>query len=253
MARKFQKRSRSRKTFRKRARGRSRATLKTTIRRVLNKTTETKFYDVAGENLQLYHNVGQSGGALIPTTQYGDPTFFNPWSDIPAGTGRANRIGDKITPLSMTIKLWIASKLDRPNLMFRVIICKMPKSVGNTLTNSNNVYIFQPSQLGATGNTMIMPIDYDRGIKPYYDRVFNLQVGFSQYGGPVNVGKECHKYLALKIRRKCSGTIVFDNAAQNIVNSPLAMYIIPYDSYGTLVVDNIASYSYSMRMYYKDT
>ena len=220
----------------------------------MNKATETKYYDIAGENLQLYHNVGQSGAVVAPTTQYGDPTFFNPWADIPPGTGRANRIGDRITPLSMTMRIWLANKLDRPNVMYRIIICKMPKSIGATLTTSSSTYIFQAAQLGASGNTMVLPLDFDRGIKPYYDRVHNLQTGtsFTASGSITAVQKECHKLIKLKIKRKRPGNVVFDSAAQNIVNAPLALYVIPYDSYGTLVTDNIASYSYQMRMYYKD-
>jgi hypothetical protein len=31
-----------------------------------------------------------------------DPTFFNPWSDIPPGTGHTNRVVDKIQPVSMS-------------------------------------------------------------------------------------------------------------------------------------------------------
>jgi hypothetical protein len=219
----------------------------------MNKATETKYYDIAGENLQVYHNVGQSGGVLIPTTIYSDPTFFNPWADIPPGTGRANRVGDKITPLCMTMKIWLATKLDRPNVMFRIIVAKMPKSIGTTHTTSNNVYIFQLSQTGATGNAMVLPVDHDKGIKPYYDRVHNLQLGYSSYNGEAAGGKEGHKLVQLKIKRKRAGNIIFDSVSQDIVNSPLALFVIPYDSYGTVVTDNIASYSYHARMYYKDT
>jgi len=221
------------------------------VKRIMNKATETKYYDVAGEDLQLYHNVGQSAGALVPTTIYSDPTFFNPWNDIPPGTGRANRIGDKITPLCMTMKIWLANKLDRPNVMYRIIVCKMPKSIGATLTTSSSTYIFQLTQTGSTGNAMVLPIDHDKGIKPYYDRVHNLQVGFSHVNNGTN--KECHKFVQLKIKRKRAGQIVYDSVSQDIVNSPLALFVIPYDSKGTLVTDNIASYSYHARMYYKDT
>jgi len=221
------------------------------VKRILNKSTETKYYDIATENQQIYHNKGCSGGAAITSTQWSDPTFFNPWSDIPAGTGRANRIGDKITPLSMNLRIWLATKQDRPNVMFRIIICRMPKSIGTVYTTSANVNIFQDAQLGSTGNTMVMPVDHDKGIKPYYDRTFNVQVGFSATVG-ASVGKECHKLIKLKIKRKNANSIVFDSASQNIVNSPLSMYVLPYDSYGTLITDNIASYSFHARMYYKD-
>jgi hypothetical protein len=221
----------------------------------MNKATETKYYDIADENRQIYHNVGESGGVALPTTIYGNANFFNCWADIPPGTGRANRVGDKIMPLSMTMKLWIASKADRPNVMFRVIIAKMPKSIGNTTTNSSNVYLFQTAQLGATGNTMVMPVDHDKGIKPYYDRTFNIlgQHPASFDGSITAAKKEKHILKRIKIKRKRASAIIYDSATQNIVNAPLALFVIPYDSYGTVVTDNIASFSFQMRMYYKDS
>jgi len=191
-----------------------------------------------------------SGGIVNPTTIFSNPTFFNPWSDIPPGTGRANRVGDKITPLSMSLKLWIANKKDRFNVMYRVIIARMPKAIGGTLTTSSNVDIFQAAQLGASGNNMILPVDHDKGIKPYYDRTFTIYNSANWIDS--NSQKEKARLIKIKIKRKKASNIVFDSVSQNIVNSPLALYVIPYDAYGTLETDNIASYSFHTRMYYKD-
>ena len=247
MARYKKKRS-FRKSYKRKTRGKS--SLKKTIRRVLNRQTETKYFDLAVENVDVYHNVGPSPILPLPTaTARSDPTFFNPWSDIPPGTGRANRIGDKIRPVSMQIKIWLANKLDRPNIMYRIMVVRMPKAIGTTSTTSSNVYPFQAAQLGGTGNSMILPLDHDRGVRAYYDRVVNLQIGKTQAGSN---DKEIHKLVRISLRRK-SNVITFDSAAQNIVNSPLALYIIPYDSFGTLVTDIVASYSYHVRMNYKDT
>jgi hypothetical protein len=121
--------------------------------------------------------------------------------DIPPGTGRANRIGDRIKPLSMSINLWLAT---------------------------------------------ILPLDTDRGVKAYYDRVFTTNLAVT------GNGRESHMIVKINLLRKESRDIVYDSANQNIVNSPLLLYVIPYDSYGTLITDNITSYSYSMRMRYKD-
>ena len=249
MARYKKKRS-YRKSYRRKARGK-RTNLKRIVQKVLAKNTETKYYDIGDENVQVYHNMGRSGGAVFGNP-YGDSTFFNPWSDIPPGTGRANRIGDKIRPMSMTITLWLANKLDRPNLMYRVLVVRMPKSIGATLTTSSNVDLFQAPQLGAVGNRIVLPIDTDRGMKAYYDRTFTTNVGFS-YDNVNSRGLEVHKKVNIHLRRKNAREIIFDSAAQNIVNSPLALYVIPYDSKGTLVTDNIASYAYICRMRYKDT
>jgi len=124
----------------------------------------------------------------------------------------------------------------------------MPKAIGTVYTTSANVNIFQDAQLGATGNCMVLPVDHDKGIKPYYDKVIALQRA-PPWGAD---GKEIAKLVRLKIKRKQSNAIIYDSASQNIVNSPLSLYIIPYDAYGTLITDNIASYSFHCRMYYKD-
>ena len=51
------------------------------------------------------------------------------------------------------------------------MVVRMTKSIGVTVTTYNNVYSFQLSQTGVCVNGMILPLDKDRGIKTYYDRV----------------------------------------------------------------------------------
>jgi len=220
------------------------------------KKAETKYFDIAEENVQLYHNNGTA------TTLTSNPaslqTIFNPWADIPVGTGRSDRIGDRIIPRGMSLKIWFANKSDRPNVMFRVIICRAPKIVTGAATTYNSMYPFQPANLGATGNQMILPLDKDRGIKAFYDKTFNLQLGTSNVEVPIlgYVGKELHMVKKFWIKSK-GRPIQFDPAAgvgtnSTIANNPLLVYVIPYDSYGTLKTDNIASVSYFARLYYKD-
>jgi len=245
------KRSRSRKysTSRRRS-GKSNQmgnrVFQSRVRSAVLKTAETKYYDVADENVQLYHNNGTNS---LPGNPAGLSTLFNPWADISKGTGRQERIGDKITPRGMALKIWIANKLDRPNVMYRIILARLPKTLAGSAVTNSNVFAFQNANLGATGNLMISPLDSDRGIRPLYDKVFNNQMGHSVSG--VNL-KECHMYKKLWIKSRKARNIVYDSAGQFIVNNPLIIYIIPYDSYGTVVTDNIASCSYYARMYYKD-
>lgn len=212
----------------------------------MNQKTETKYYDIADENDQLYHDVGYSG--VVPANANSEGSLvnlFNPWSDIPPGTGRANRIGEKISPVGMSLKLWISNKQDRMDVMYRVMVLRLPRTTETgAVTTFNNLRIFNAAQLGNTGNKMILPVDKDMGIKALYDRVFSIK-------GNV-LTKEYHRYIKLWIKRKRSRTIVFNNAQQTIVNNPLAVYVIPYDAFGTLPSDNIASCSYYCRLYYKD-
>lgn len=230
----------------------ARSSLKASITQVLMKKTETKYYDIAEENVQLWHNVGASVAGPVGLPLKSFSVFFNPWADINKGTGRQDRIGDKITPRGMSIKLWIANKLDRPNLMYRIMVIRAPKAVSGAIVGYDNIDWFDAANLGSSNNRMILPLDNDRGAKAYYDKVINLNQGNAGVGGSA-AGKEGHKLVKLWIKRKSSSPIVFDNAANNrIVNNPLLFYVIPYDSFGTLVTDNVASCSYYCRMYYKD-
>lgn len=220
--------------------------------RVLNKKTETKYHDIAQENMQLSHNRGYQQFPLAPSTLGSDPVFFNCWQDISQGTRRWERIGDKITPRGMSIRLWLANKLDRPNIIYRVIIGTVPQVQNVTAVNANNIDWFQTANTGATGNRLILPLDTDAGFKTFYDKIFRNEAGFSSsvVGGNW-VQRECHKFVKIWIRRKNARPIVYDNT-NKINNRYIYMLILAYDSYGTLETDQIASYSYNCRMYYKD-
>ena len=92
-----------------------------TVKRITNNTlmkrAETKYAVINRENVQLYHNVGETGGAVGPyLNPYTDANFFNCWSLINTGTAAFNRIGNEIYPRGMSIRMWLANKSDRPNL-----------------------------------------------------------------------------------------------------------------------------------------
>lgn len=249
------KRKYSRRKFRKSRRGKygrkSRRTFKSRVMKILNRKVETKYFDQGVENVNLYHNIGYS--PTLPTigTQPGSLIdLFNPWQDIGQGTGRQSRIGDRINPRGMSIKFWLANKDDRPNVMYRIMVVRCPKTVSNTIVTYNNINPFQPVNQGSVGNTMIMPLDKDQGYRALYDRVFNLQVGNSASGATL---REAHKLVRLFIKRKNSKPIVYDQSVGGpIVNNPLLVYVIPYDSWGTPTSDRIASVAYYCRLYFKD-
>lgn len=245
-----QKRTRSRsrrrsKSRSKRARGS--VSLKRRVNQIVRSNLETKFFEASYENQQLYHNQGflpSNGVVQIVDYDGTSSDFFNPWQDILKGTGRANRIGDQITPVGMSLSIWLANKQDRPNLMYRVIVARVPKAVGGNLTSSINLKYWQIEDQGQLGNKMIRAIDKDRGIKTLYDKVFTIN--------GMTTGKEYHKRIKLWISRKTQRKVIFENGDQNIVNNPLVLLITPYDSFGTLITDNIASCAFRYRMYFKD-
>jgi len=253
--RKYPSRLKRRKTRMTRGRStrRARQSFKSRVTQVLMKKAETKFYHFAEENIQLNHNIGRNAGtALIPAM--GSLTnMFNIWADIPKGTGSSQRIGDRVTPRGMALKIYLANKQDRPNSMVRIIIARVPKAINGTATTVSNVNPFETTlQLGNNGNKMLMNADSDRGVRFLYDKIH--RVGPQTFGYAASqYQKEQTKVLRLWIKSKRSRDIVFDSTnSSQIVNNPILMWAIPYEQYSTKETDEIASIAYEGKLYYKD-
>lgn len=237
------KKTRSGKSSRKRGR-----TFQSRVRKAVLKTAETKYYDIGVENEQLYHNTGTQQ-LLFPGFIRSIPPFFNPWQAIGTGVARYNRIGDRITPRGIALKMYLANKADRPLTMVRVIVAILPKVIAGVVT----IPRFNPFQVangGLLGNYMLTPADKDMGVKFLYDKIVTLNNGWD-YGTSASV-RERTKIVRLWIKSKGNRPIVYDNGGIDINVRPLAVYCIPYEQYSTLNTDNICSMAGFMRMYYKD-
>jgi len=230
------------------------ASFKTRVQRVLMRKAETKKYQFAAENVQLQHNIGYNSNAPPLITLGSMTTFFNIWADIQKGTSSHQRIGDRITPRGMSLKIWYANKVDRPNCMFRVIVARAPKAINGVATAASSITDpFDQINLGATANKLLLPLDKDRGIKALYDRVHTVSAScVSNVDGPATK-KERTKYLKLWFRNKKSRDIIYDSTnSDQIVNNPVLLWIIPYEQYSTAQTDQVASCSYYGTIYYKD-
>lgn len=213
------------------------------------KKAETKYAVINRENVQLYHNVGETGGLIGPyLNPYTDSQFFNCWSLIQTGTQVFNRIGNEIYPRGMSIRLWLANKANFCNLHYRVVIGCLPKmNVAGAVTTATN---FQ--WIENYFNVLQGFPNHDAGVKLFYDKVIRNEAGFTSVPLGGTGGKEYHKFLKIFIRRKRANKIVYAAGTNVIKNKPVFMAVIPYDSYGTLVTDNIASMAYSCKLYWKD-
>lgn len=212
------------------------------IKKVSLRQCETKQSFSISENQQLYHNVVSIRQDLLFTGQG--------ITDVNTGTSSYNnRIGDTVIARGVSIKLWLANKLDRPNVMYRVVVFRFTS--GDTVT-TNDIYY--------SGSANFMLKDYNtEKIKVLYSRVVNLQVGYS--GVPKTntgntlydpVAKEAHKLLKIWIPLK-NKKVVYESDNSGVPKwSDIGFAIVPYDSYGTLTTDNIASFSYQTKFYFKD-
>jgi len=250
--------SRKRSRRGKYARRRRRSTLKRTVKRILDRKIETKVADFGGENIQLYHNAGETGGAVGPfLAPQGNVNFFNPWRLILAGTADFNRIGNEIEPRGMRLRIWLANKLDRPNIIYRVSVGILPKlNQAGVVTTATNAEWLMPTV--GNGNNLIRRVNHDLGVKMLFDRLIRNEQGSNLVANELlqsdQNNKECHKVVDIWIRRKRSSKIIYNGAGAGatIVNKPVFLCVTPYDSFGTLVTDNIASYAYNCTLYFKD-
>jgi len=219
------------------------------VKRVIMKTAEKKYYDAAEENVQLYHNVGKSvaySGAVYPYAFYMNPL------GLQQGTSSGQRIGDKIQSTGLSVKMWLSQKSDRPNVMYRILVLAYPDlDIGGLSAYIGvNQRIFYPLD---AGNAMIENVQTDN-FNVVYDRVIRP---IAQSGYPNPTGKEHSTYHRFYIPTNRVISYRDDTAGGSTVipknqRDRLAMFVIPYDAWGTLVTDNIASMAYVFRHYYRD-
>ncbi len=93
---------------------RQQAGVKAITRTIIRRNMETKTVGKQAENVQLFHNKALYLSNLLATTQgVEDP------NDL---TTNAARIGDSVKLTNLNIKFWLSNKLDRPNVMYRLIM-----------------------------------------------------------------------------------------------------------------------------------
>lgn len=217
--------------------------LKSMVNSMIMRKSETKHLVGSAENIQLYHNCGvvASGfGAII----------FNPWQSIAQGASSIQRIGTEVYPLGMSVRLELFNKLDRPNLTYRIVVLEVPKYYNGAGTNSQ----FDWRDTTGSLNSLLAFMKPDTGIKVLYDKIVKNEAHFS--AAPATLagdqdGKECHIVHQFYVRANSRNKLIWDVQNQ-LINKPWALYIIPYDSYGSLTLDNVASCAINTKYFFKD-
>jgi len=165
------------------------------IKRISLRNVETKATHKVQEDIDINHNLGFIHSNLLKTEQG--------LTDTDTGaTAYANRLGDEVIARGLSIKLWIANKSDRPNVMYRLCVFKY---------QSQSIPALADCFTGANGNRMMDKLDNEY-ITILYQKIFNLQVGFSAaYGVTGTAGqKEAHTYRKIWIPLK-NKKLVYNN------------------------------------------
>lgn len=207
------------------------------IDKVSLKKAETKETHRIEENNTVNHN-GESLKLSLLYTQQG-------MGDNDVGTSNYDcRIGNEIVAKGLSIKMWFANKLDRPNVMYKVVIFRYR-------VNEIPTTIYKAQ---GTSNIMLRDVDTDK-ITILAVKHFNLNQGAAERIVTATdsfAGCEGHIYKKFWINLK-NRKIQYDSN-----NSGLPKYyniglsVVAYDSWGTLTTDTICSYAFNSKLYFKD-
>lgn len=231
--------TRKRGSFKKRAvkQAKKRSLVKL-IKSVSLKNSETKNTHQISENNDINHNTQYLTTNLLYTRQgIGD-----------GNTGTSSysmRVGDEVIARGMQFKMWFATKEDRPNVMFKIVVFKYFSQSTPPTT------IFKGQ---GTSNLMVRDIDVER-IKILKVKMFNLNVGYSAIAGTASASvarKEAHKYIKMYIPLRNSKIKYIADDSGTPMKYDIGLAVMAYDSYGTLTTDTIASYAVNCKFYFKD-
>lgn len=207
------------------------------INKVSLKKAETKETHRIEENINVNHNAQSIRTSLLYTQQG--------IGDQDAGiTSYDCRVGNEIVARGMSIKMWFANKLDRPNVMYKVIVFRYRADTVPTT-------IFKPQ---GTTNIMLRDIDTDR-YTVLAVKQFNLNQGSADRiitATDVFAGVEGHVYRKFWINLKNKKIQYIDNNNGSPKYYDMGICVCAYDSYGTLPTDTICSYAFNAKLYFKD-
>lgn len=207
------------------------------MKKVALRQCETKLSNQTNENQQLYHNRTNYISGLFATnqgTQDPEGLEFN----------TRNRVGDEIIARGMKFKWWLSTKTDHPNVMYNIYVFYY-----NTLETPTDSNFWRGTN--GVGGVMNRMIDAPNPERIKILKKFTVQPKAAFYE-PAPNGKEFSQY------REC--WLSFNNKKityrRDNVTQPkgwdLGFAIVPYDSYGSLATDNIASFAFSTTLYFKD-
>lgn len=215
-----------------------------TVRRVVGGMAETKFIRLTSENLGLNHNVGLGGTA--------GPVVYGNLLRTDQGTNQNQRTGDSIFAKYLKLKIWISTKADRPNVMFRMMIISTPMDQVNTTGPADFWRNYNGNRILDYVNTDKYGIVWSKIVKITHGDT-SFEIGIPPEGGSKlhEVSKYVNIYVPLN-RKISYQTDTSGTPTPSKQRDCLSLCIIPYDAFGTLTTDTIATYASCGLFCYKD-
>lgn len=230
------KQYRKRRTTRRKSTGLTR--LNKQMKTIALRQCETKVANDYAENLQLFHNGTEYKGAFLLTSAgTGDGQGF--------GSANRVRIGDEIIARGLKLKWWVSNKFSRPNVMYNIYVFYY-----NTLEQSLDDSVFWRGTDGVGGsmNRMLDAPNPER-VKVLKKITINSK---NQYGDLGSNGREHSQFRECYISFNNKKITYRRDSSTQPKGWDVGFAVVPYDAYGTLTTDNIASFGWSSTFYFKD-
>lgn len=196
------------------------SSVKNLVSKMIIGKKEMKHNDYNVGKVELYHNVATS--YMLQLTPNASVVFPQ------QGDTDNSRNGNQIYLSYQTIRILFGCKLDRLNTKYRVSVIRVRK--GGTVASYEDVFD------NITGNVLIDPFDTDK-VKVLYSKIVQPS-GISPIQFDAN--KEKTAYLKLNIQYKKNVSFLDDTSVHHNLPYDNWLVIQAYDTYGSLITDNIA-------------
>ncbi len=220
------------------------------VKKIANKAIDEEIEDKAQvtgeENLQLYHNKPSYFDKFLVNVSQGVGTGDQ-------GTGqsgiRAIRIGDQISLKNINLRFWLSNKLDRPNVMYRLILFWYPVTLA---LSDTVVFMTQKNKMLDRLNTKVIRVIKELHFKssnnyaqPYQTQPEPVIIG------PGILGKEASQFKIINKNYK-NKKITYDDNGIQVKGWEMGMCVVCYDAFGTQQTDNISSFAYNRLITFQD-
>lgn len=226
-------------------RRRKKKSLPQMIKQISLRQCETKKSHFLRENTNLFHNGTLYVSNLLHTTQ---------GVEAPEGGLQQsdNRVGDQVIARSLSVRLWISNKSDRPNVMYRAFLFRYNTEV--SLATVGDSYFWAGTDgVGAIMNRMLDHPARDR-VKILSSRIVqpSHEANYSQGVGSAGTVYEKSRLVTMYLPLKNKKIYYNEDGSAEPKYKTIGLAIVPYDAYGTPTSDIIGSFGYQATFSYKD-
>lgn len=217
------------------AKKQSEKSITTIVNKVLRKKIEVKHIDKAYDFRALYHNNYTLAGSFTTNLVGGSGVIIN------QGALENQMIGTEVNIIGTMFKIMFLIAPDRMNTKFRVLIIRHPTGYDPT---SSYTQVFD----NLTGNLLIDNVDRHR-VTVLYDKI----LGYKDIV-PTNSTDQITFFRTIIVPKQKYKMHYIDDG-NSISNTPKfrdTLIIMTYDTFGSLITDNISACQVNQRTYFTD-